>query len=251
MAQTVNLDHRYRDKKWIIEQKKAGYYHYQIAEMCGVKPCTLKKWTKRLGIKSNKGPHNLDKPRILATGKKFGSITIGSFIRYDKHGSARVAMYEYTCNCGNTGITNLHHLYNKLQCWTCSNKKRRGVLTNKTVAQGDTMYRILARYKLDARNRNHSWELSKAEFRILTSSNCYYCGAVPSNIKRTDKNNYLLYEYIYNGIDRVDNTKGYTKDNCVACCTICNLAKRNMSLDTFITWIENLVLYRNNLNKYK
>ena len=36
-----------------------------------------------------------------------------------------------------------------------------------------------------------------------------------------------------NGIDRVDSSKGYTLDNCVPCCSICNTMKLNYTLQEF------------------
>lgn len=40
-----------------------------------------------------------------------------------------------------------------------------------------------------------------------------------------------------NGIDRVDNTKGYSIDNCVAACRRCNVAKADMTPDQFREWV--------------
>ena len=39
---------------------------------------------------------------------------------------------------------------------------------------------------------------------------------------------------------RLDNYKGYTIDNCVSCCKICNRAKGSLPLETFQKWIERL-----------
>lgn len=46
--------------------------------------------------------------------------------------------------------------------------------------------------------------------------------------------------YIYNGIDRLNNSKdvGYVKDNVVACCSKCNYIKNKMSYNEFIGWIK-------------
>jgi hypothetical protein len=43
---------------------------------------------------------------------------------------------------------------------------------------------------------------------------------------------------MWNGLDRVDNTLGYTEANVVPCCQICNIAKQRMSVDEFVTWIS-------------
>lgn len=47
-------------------------------------------------------------------------------------------------------------------------------------------------------------------------------------------------EFISNGIDRIDNNRGYVKENCVPCCKTCNYAKRKMDLLTFKEWARRL-----------
>ena len=42
----------------------------------------------------------------------------------------------------------------------------------------------------------------------------------------------------YNGIDRLDSSLGYTKDNIVTCCKICNYAKNKMKFEDFKMDIE-------------
>lgn len=105
---------------------------------------------------------------------------------------------------------------------------------------------LYSRYKCDAKRRNYKFELSKEEFLNLTSKNCYYCNSEPSNIEKSRSNNG---DYIYNGIDRVDNDKDYTLDNCVPCCKICNRAKDVMSLKEFKEWVFRI--YKNMLHQYK
>jgi hypothetical protein len=43
-------------------------------------------------------------------------------------------------------------------------------------------------------------------------------------------------KYIYNGIDRVNNNFGYLIDNCVTCCTNCNVAKMARTQEEFNSW---------------
>ena len=40
---------------------------------------------------------------------------------------------------------------------------------------------------------------------------------------------------MYNGVDRVDNDKGYIRDNIVSCCSDCNRSKGVLSKKDFIT----------------
>ncbi len=41
-------------------------------------------------------------------------------------------------------------------------------------------------------------------------------------------------EYIYNGIDRLDSSKGYTLENCVPCCEEINVMKMALTKDRFV-----------------
>ena len=49
-------------------------------------------------------------------------------------------------------------------------------------------------------------------------------------------------QYIYNGIDRLDPSGGYTEDNCVTACGTCNNAKMAMTRDEFLSWVRRLSL---------
>lgn len=48
-----------------------------------------------------------------------------------------------------------------------------------------------------------------------------------------------------NGIDRVDNDKGYVPGNVSPCCWVCNIAKGTMSLDE---WAEMVKLWSESIN---
>lgn len=77
----------------------------------------------------------------------------------------------------------------------------------------------------------------------MSQRSCFYCGLKSSNEKRDKKKNgkYISDEIIkYNGIDRIDNTKGYTKDNIVACCKHCNYAKRSMTTKEFLSFVKRI-----------
>jgi hypothetical protein len=79
-----------------------------------------------------------------------------------------------------------------------------------------SMKRLYKNYIRNCRRRNHFFELTVEQFHQLTSAVCTYCKKPPSKKSRS---------YKYNGIDRKDNKKGYTIENCVSCCTDCNWLK--------------------------
>jgi hypothetical protein len=105
---------------------------------------------------------------------------------------------------------------------------------------------IFSCYVSKAKRRNLEFTITECEFNEMTKQNCYYCGDAPSNIHQNKKMNG---EYIYNGIDRIDNTIGYIKENCVASCKDCNLAKRELSQIQFFNMIKKI--YEVHLNEKK
>ena len=79
------------------------------------------------------------------------------------------------------------------------------------------------------------------DFLILSQQNCFYCNSPPNNkynSAKDDKKSSAFAkengEFIYNCLDRIDNSKGHTVENCVASCKFCNYAKRERSLDEFM-----------------
>ena len=90
-------------------------------------------------------------------------------------------------------------------------------------------------YKNRAKKRGYIFDLTEEQFFSLTQKDCYYCGAKPNNISK-----YLgcSGDYLYNGIDRINNNGGYTIDNVVPCCKICNMAKNNLTLQEYKDWIK-------------
>jgi hypothetical protein len=83
-----------------------------------------------------------------------------------------------------------------------------------------------------ARHDSREWLLSEAEFYELIEEDCAYCGSPPSQIRRMSTGTCVT-----NGVDRVDSTLGYTADNCVSCCWMCNRAKLDDDIEEFRSWI--------------
>lgn len=82
----------------------------------------------------------------------------------------------------------------------------------------------LISYKRGAKVRNLNFELSDDEARSLMNENCFYCGYKPADE--------------LNGIDRMDNKRGYEPQNCVPCCGSCNIGKHAKSPAEFIDWCK-------------
>jgi hypothetical protein len=81
-------------------------------------------------------------------------------------------------------------------------------------------------YKSRAAEDKREFNLSKRDFWRLTSQPCIVCGAPPAQGKspRRNKN-----PYIYNGLDRLDSSKGYVLGNVAGCCGEHNRIKSDHS----------------------
>jgi len=113
----------------------------------------------------------------------------------------------------------------------------------KTKPKGESGFnQLYTSYKMNAKKRNIEFLLTREEFKTLTKQNCYYCGEEPKQVV-SNKECVDHSSYVYNGIDRIDNTKGYTKNNCVSCCGIHNKMKMCMSYHEFIDNIKKIVNY--------
>jgi len=76
-------------------------------------------------------------------------------------------------------------------------------------------------YIKSATSRNIEFDISEEKFLDLVKQSCYLCG-----LSVSETNN--------NGIDRFNNSKGYTLDNCRPCCGHCNLMKKDNSYESII-----------------
>jgi hypothetical protein len=102
------------------------------------------------------------------------------------------------------------------------------------------------KYKHSAKRRGYEFDLDKEEFESLVKSDCNYCGQAPSSKKQiTVKRRSVWHEgenVALNGIDRVDNSRGYFTDNVVSCCSFCNYAKRDRTHEEFLDWLHAIAL---------
>ena len=170
-------------------------------------------------------------------GKRFGMLTATNRLKIIPFRSRGMTVRLCYCDCGKETwvVTTKIHNGHTTSCG-CHKLKSRALSPGRAARN-----QILDGYKRGARKRGFEWSLTESKFDILTTSKCYYCGCIPSTTKRTRGNNG---DFVYNGIDRVDNSLGYVVSNCVTCCEICNRAKRHMLYDDFLDWILQLVNYR-------
>ena len=179
----------------------------------------------------------LTKPTPI--GVRFGRLTVlGSGPKNGRRG-----MWYVRCDCGKEKLVCSENVRGG-NTQTCGCVQRNGHPVRKETAARTV---VLSGYRLGAKKRGLSWELSVEEFVTLTSSDCHYCGRAPFRVQkvsgRKDGGDSPGSSYTYNGIDRVDNAIGYELDNCVPCCTECNRAKMDRSYEEFIEWSNRMHLH--------
>lgn len=103
-------------------------------------------------------------------------------------------------------------------------------------------------YSSQASKSGKMFDLSIEQFRILTSSNCDYCGIEPRQLTKNynkSKNPPTWGNYYFNGIDRKNNNIGYIWNNCLPCCWTCNQAKKAQSYEKFTSWLDRITKFKN------
>lgn len=150
----------------------------------------------------------------------------------------------FECKCGEQFFlreTNKFKSWDAVQCKDCHRKSR---ILDKV---GERY--VMKRVKNDATRAGRVFELTLEQIEWLIHQPCHYCGSLQQNkisIKSKVTGEYLIKDFRYNGIDRVDNSKGYIAKNVVPCCHICNRAKNSMGYGEFIEWINSMIKWRSN-----
>lgn len=172
------------------------------------------------------------------TDLRYGKLIVIRQLELEVQVSPDAASWLCKCDCGNE-VT----VYTA--CFASGHVKSCGCWKDaplKGYRGGDPdRNKIFRVYQFNARSRGLTWELTGTDFERLTGQHCYYCGNPPSMTAWSESSGGA--KWIYNGIDRIDNSKGYTADNAVSCCKICNHAKVDMTFDEFIAWIARLTEY--------
>lgn len=188
-------------------------------------------------------------PKKNFTNKKINKLFVEKFLRYKIKPYGRVPIWLCKCDCGNYKELTTCALSNGQESCGCSLEYYRKNHTNaRKLPEGEAQFNNLyTSYQYRAKRKKIKFELTKNEFRKLTSNNCFYCNSKPSTIcgKSKLKSNGV---YVHNGLDRINSFKGYIKNNVVTCCEICNKAKRNLSIEDFIKWIKMITSYASKIN---
>jgi len=133
----------------------------------------------------------------------------------DKHG-------EYLCSVSNR--TRSSAGCNKCAIEYRAEKKKIGAL--------EKAYRAFVRASIRYNKKN---ELQFRNWRDLVLEICFYCGSPHSEGRKI-----AGYELRINGIDRIDNIKGYLRTNVVSCCWMCNKMKHTTPQRAFLDHVSKI-----------
>ena len=86
-------------------------------------------------------------------------------------------------------------------------------------------------YKTHAHERNLCFELKTDDYLAIILQKCNYCNG--------------MNDVGFNGVDRKNNTIGYTLENSVSCCSVCNFMKKITHSDIFIKRAMHIAQYIN------
>lgn len=169
--------------------------------------------------------------KIDIVGQKFGRLTV---LEATPERKRKNIVWKCLCDCGTICDKLTTDLVNgRIRSCGCLLDDFSKTLR---LPKGEYGFNQLYRkYKGSAKFRELVFDLSQEEFKHLTQLDCFYCGAPPQSTSQPNtltKASPAAIEngiYIYNGLDRIDNSVGYISSNVVPCCEDCNRAKLTMS----------------------
>lgn len=175
---------------------------------------------------------------INRVGEKVGKLTVlDKYQRFPiikKDGSINRYKIKWLCRCECGNEVWMDHGDMK-KCISCGCVKKERLKKQDGHAAKKEAYAL---YKRNAKIRDLEFDITYPEFLAMAQDICYYCGSEPKNRMRNRNNNG---DFIYNGIDRVDNNRGYTLDNCVTSCKDCNRVKMDTNLESMIEHMKKIV----------
>lgn len=161
---------------------------------------------------------------VIPVGSRFGNLVVIENRRKPKSNGYAEPQSLCLCDCGRSKWVADGRLREgkRIACKGCT-ARISWITAMRLPATELYLRRALNSYRHGARKRNLPWELCKDHFDFLMLGDCQYCGKNPAK-----------------GVDRKDNSKGYTLENATSCCAQCNYAKRDQTEFEFLDWVARI-----------
>lgn len=153
---------------------------------------------------------------IDISSKKFGKLTV---LHRVENNSLGRAMWKCQCDCGKIKVLNGGELrLGKIKSCGCSKKE---LIRNS--AKKKPYWWLYYKLQFVSKRTNKQLKITYEDYLEFTKiKHCHYCN---SDIVWYENN---VGKYSGYNLDRKNNDIGYTKDNCVVCCSLCNHIKGNL-----------------------
>lgn len=167
---------------------------------------------------------------IDISGKRFGKLVA---LRVEKQETVKSRFWRWLCqcDCGKMVTQDVSQILRGSQ--RCPDCARKFVGEQITLPNQMSAWRRHIRLtRRNARDAGRPFTLTERDVVRICTQPCAYCGQLPCRDSLG---------LVRNGIDRVDNSKGYTLDNVVTACTTCNIMKQDLSHVAFIDHIKRIL----------
>ena len=120
--------------------------------------------------------------------------------------------------------------------WRAKNPEKMSAFNEKRRTNLHEFFKV--NYVQRCKNDNIELSITEDDFASIAKDPCFYCGTM----EKIEVDG-VIDERGFNGLDRMDQTRGYIWDNCVSACNMCNVMKKSLHIDVFLKRVEHMVSY--------
>jgi len=201
-----------------IEQKKE-YHREYVKEYNKTHPLTPEQKKKKLEYMKAWNARNKDRVKVLShksyLKNKDKVLLASKKYREENSDKYKLRNKEYY-------LSNKDYFLEKSKEYYAKNKDILREYKKEYAKTGNNRFNS---YKKSAKERGYEFNLTKEDFIKLFNGNCHYCNQ--ENCR---------------GVDRKHNEFGYSPENCLSCCKVCNYMKRDLSYIDFLKKIKEIYL---------
>lgn len=232
MPKTIELSGKRFGELVVVRQNgKFGNHKLWLCQCdCGNTKLSIgrnltKGYTKSCGCRKTRS-------RAVDIGQKYNRLTA-----IERSGSlGGEPAFKFKCDCGVEKIIIAQAVRRGLvKSCGCFRKEHCAEITKLGPGRDGKAYvrAFFKEYKHRAKTHGIGFSLTLDEFEVLIHSPCAYGGHAPAPRNRSRYGSYAV-----SGIDRKDSGGPYSAENCVPCCTTCNIGKNSLTVDEFKKWIS-------------